>query len=162
MTWTEGGTQLQVTYGPVGHPKDMRGFLVGDRAPLESLSRTMAYSICGFEKSFLQLCAGWKRSKERRLKLGAEKPMWKLLHGPGERRQKPELGQWQYRWREREELEKVGSPGHGDYLDTGRGGQGFSFISNFPLWLPDNVTLERSDQIEDWKNNGYRFYTPNL
>lgn len=77
---------------------------------MESLSRAMPYSICGFEKSFWQLCAGWKGSKERHLRLKAEKSMWRLLHGPGENRQKPEPGQWQYRWRKREELEKIGSP----------------------------------------------------
>ena len=60
--------------------------------PLESLSRAMAYSICGFEKSFWQPCAGWEKSKGRHLRLEAEKPMWRLLlSGPGQNRQKPEL-----------------------------------------------------------------------
>jgi hypothetical protein len=35
VTWTDGGTQVLVTYSSVGHPKEVRCFPVGDRVPLD-------------------------------------------------------------------------------------------------------------------------------
>lgn len=82
----------------------------GARAPLDYLSRAMSHSICGFRRSFWQLYGGWKRNKERHLRLEAERSEQRLLQlSSGE-----QIKAWTRAVTaeiEREEFEEVGSPG---------------------------------------------------
>lgn len=138
VMWTHGRFRIQVTLYPASHPEEERcwwwpgttgGFQGNGTFHLWSWSIVLT---AGWGKGAGKGIGGWRLR---------DRWVWRLLQGPAE----SDKG-----WTRAvpADVERKGGVWGGQVSRTcwwhGER-QGPSFISNFPLWLPDNVTLERSN-----------------
>ena len=125
------------TRGPAVHPQDVRCSPAGDGAPLGRWHLDL-----WFWKVILTAMGRREKEQSKAFKAGGSGSSREAVKGS--RKEQIQLWSWAVAVEMKRERKIPGLSALRTAWTRG-GGQGPSFLSDFPLWLPDVITLKRSN-----------------